>query len=189
MAGHRGIDPESGQPADQPARDVAVHRVDRAGGPVGPAHHDGVGQVAAVEQRPAARRPAYHLDAEPAARVDVDVVVGLEATERQRGRDPAVEPQHRRRAVRDRVEQREIGRHLRGRVETAVEVVDEAPVGAQDSSVRRRYAAASRSDSSSAGSDISTTNIQPSPYGSEFTCSGVSSSARFVSTTRPDTGE
>ena len=142
-----------------------------------------------MQQRAAARRPAYHLDAQPAARVDVDVVVGLEATERQRGRYPPVQPQRRLRAVRDRVEQREVGRHLPGRVETAVEIVDQAPVGAQDSSVRRRYAAASRSDSSSAGSDISTTNIQPSPYGSGFTSSGVSVSAGFVSATRPDTGE
>src|SRR5262249_37504056 len=61
--------------------------------------------------------------------------------------------------------------------------------GAQDSSVSRRYPAASRSEPSSAGSAISTTNIHPSPYGSEFTSSGVSASAGLVSTTRPDTGE
>ena len=126
-----------------------------------------------MEQSPAAGRTADHLDAEAGAGVGVDVVVGLEAPERERGRRPAVEPQRRRRPRRDLVEQRLVGRHLGGGVEASVEVVDQAPGPApglpasrdrrQPSSTSARYAAASSSASTSAGSAISTTKIQPAP--------------------------
>src|SRR4029453_17094513 len=101
---------------------------------------------------------------------------------------------------RGRVEQCQVGRHLRGRVGGAVEVVDQEPArvrghpstpnreGRAQPSTRLRYPAASSRPSSSPGSLISTTKIHPAPYGSALSCSGVSSRLVFTSTMVPLTG-
>ena len=133
-------------------------------------------------------RPAHHLDAEPGHaststsssgwKRPSDSAGGTQRYSRSAGGAPS----------RDRVEQGEVGGHLPGRVETAVEIVDQPPVGAQDSSTSRRYAAASMSARARRGRVISTTKIHPSPYGSEFTQLGRLVECRFTSTTPPDTG-
>ena len=60
-------------------------------------------------------------------------------------------------------------------------------VGGYCSSTRRRSAAASSRASTCDASDISSTKIHPSPYGSWFSCSGVDPSATLTSTTVPPT--
>ena len=96
-ADRRPSTPSRASPAISPPASVRYSGVDAARGARRARHRDRVRQVGAVQQRPAAGRPAHDLDPAARARVGVDVVVGLEAPERQRRRRPAVEPQHRRR--------------------------------------------------------------------------------------------
>ena len=131
-----------------------------------------------MQQRLAAGRPSHDLTPRRRAGVEVDVVVGLEPPERQRRRRPPVEAQARACAGGDLVEERGV------RLPSAPRAVERATGRgrrpgasvsmAQSSSTSLRYAAASSSASSSAGSAISTTKIQPAPYGIWLICSGAS---------------
>ena len=143
-----------------------------------------------MEKRAAAGWPAHDIDTEPSTRIAIDVALGLKASERERRWAPAVEAQGWSRASTDRVHQRDIAVHLLDAGRRHVDVVDEAPLvhPGQPLSTSARYAAASRSSSSSDGVSISITKIQPSPYGSWFSFSGAWSSAALASTTLPDTG-
>ena len=127
VAGDGRLHPDSCQPRDERARQHRVDGIDAPGGTRGAGHHDGVRQVGAVQEPASAGRPAHHVDAPAVARVAVDVVVGLEVPEGDRRRRPAVEAQCGRCAGGDGVEQRLVGRHLRGSIEPRVEVVDQAP--------------------------------------------------------------
>ena len=73
-------------PAMSPAAMTSVDRVDVPARRAGRGQRHRVREVAAVQQRRAPGRPAHDLDAAGAARGEVDVGVGLEATERQRRR-------------------------------------------------------------------------------------------------------
>ncbi len=124
-----------------------------------------------MEEPLAAGRAPDHLDAEALARVEVDVVVGLEASERQRRWRPPVEPQGGRRARRP--PRRAAPRRRPCSPAASSGGVDRARSTARSRSSTRRQTAVNplrpargrrrrrAAQSTSAGSAISTTKIQP----------------------------
>ena len=162
--------PSRARPAIEPAGEEPVDGVDAARGARGPRHRDRVREVGAVQQRPARRSAG----ARPRPRAG--------RTRRRRRRRRAGSARARAPAATSGRAAAPAARRRRPRraapssaaicaaaSSATVEVVDQAPGLAgerwrgQPSSTSARYAAASSSASTSAGSAISTTKIQPAP--------------------------
>ena len=120
-----------------------------------------------MQQRLASGRPSHHGHPEATAGVVVDLVVGLEPPERQRGRAPTGRGAAPGRAPPATCARSAVSASICSSArERGPELVEQAPaLDGYSSSTSLRYAAASSSPSSSAGSDISIAKIQPAPYG------------------------